>query len=266
MSSNKAERFANLLRHADEALTIDEAHLCDLQNEVVGNPLAQAVCFRSEQNWLASGGKPSFSSVKYVPPPPEILDELMDGWMTAANSLPTKIEPLVAAAVLSFGFVYLHPFMDGNGRLSRFLIHRVLFSSNQFTKGQFLPVSVAMKKHEEQYLAALSEFSSLARKSWTVLYTGLEQEYECVFKGTDSIYRYWNATKQTEFLLEMAEEALTVHLQEEVAYLEKFDLLDRAINDKFDLPQNLKFQLINAFLENNKFSNNFRKKTRLQNS
>jgi len=33
---------------------------------------------------------------------------------------------LVRAAVVSFAFVFIHPFMNGNGRLSRFLIHHCL--------------------------------------------------------------------------------------------------------------------------------------------
>jgi Fic family protein len=36
-----------------------------------------------------------------------------------------KLDPLVAAAAVAFGFVYIHPFEDGNGRLHRWLIHHV---------------------------------------------------------------------------------------------------------------------------------------------
>ena len=31
------------------------------------------------------------------------------------------MDPIVAAAVLAFGFVYVHPFEDGNGRIHRYL-------------------------------------------------------------------------------------------------------------------------------------------------
>ena len=43
-----------------------------------------------------------------------------------ANASGGDVPPLVKAAVVSFGFVFLHPFMDGNGRLSRLLAHHSL--------------------------------------------------------------------------------------------------------------------------------------------
>jgi len=55
--------------------------------------------------------------VTYIPPPPEMVPELMNELVTFANSAPREVDPIVAASVASFGFVFIHPFMDGNGRL-----------------------------------------------------------------------------------------------------------------------------------------------------
>lgn len=46
--------------------------------------------------------------------------------MALANQRPDGLDPLAHAALVSFAFVFLHPFMDGNGRLSRFLLHHCL--------------------------------------------------------------------------------------------------------------------------------------------
>ena len=174
--------------------------------------------------------------------------------------LPLQTDPIAAAAIVSFGFVYLHPFMDGNGRLSRFLIHQQLAASGKLGKDQLLPVSVAMKKHELEYLEALETFSKPARKAWQVIWTGGDPLCECTFLGNESLYRYWDATRQVEFLYKMAAEALDVHLQDEVNFLEKFDRLDRAVNDAFDIPQPLRFRMIQVYLEHGRLSLNFRKK------
>jgi Fic family protein len=48
--------------------------------------------------------------------------------------------------------------MDGNGRLSRFLFHHALCQSGKLEKGLLLPVSVAMKRNEEDYLAYSGPF------------------------------------------------------------------------------------------------------------
>ena len=78
--------------------------------------------------------------------------------MVFANEAPGHVDPIVAASVASFGLVFIHPFMDGNGRLSRFVFHQALCNSGRLAKGFLLPVSVAMKRHEADYLAALPTF------------------------------------------------------------------------------------------------------------
>ncbi len=260
VSGGKAERFAKLLRRAHEPHQVSEDFLCSLQNEVVNNDFVRAMSYRTEQNWLSNGGKGAYS-VTYVPPSPSALDSLMPHWESAANTLSEHTDPIVAAAVISFGFVYLHPFMDGNGRLSRFLIHQQICSSGKLGKGQLLPISVAMKKNEQRYLSVLMAFSKPARKAWNVVYTGGTPEYDCRFDGQESMYRYWDATEQTEFLFDMASKALNEHLTEEVDFLERFDRLDASVDDAFDIPQSLRHLMINAFLSNGcKLSLNFRKK------
>jgi Uncharacterized conserved protein len=83
----------------------------------------------------------------------------MEELMAFANQPVREVDPLVVAAVTAFGFVFLHPFMDGNGRLSRFLIHQTLCHYGALENGLLLPVSVAMKHQEQAYLAALKAFS-----------------------------------------------------------------------------------------------------------
>lgn len=258
LSEAKADRFALLLRHASENRRLSEGFLCELQNELIDNPHAQACAYRTEQNWLADG--PGGHSVTYVPPPPGLISGLMSSWQEAAEMLPLQTDPIAAAAIVSFGFVYMHPFMDGNGRLSRFLIHQQLAASGKLGKDRFLPVSIAMKKHELEYLEALETFSKPARKAWQVIWTGGDPLCKCTFLGNESLYRYWDATRQVEFLYKMAAEALDVHLQDEVGFLEKFDRLDRAVNDAFDIPQPLRFRMIQVYLEHGRLSLNFRKK------
>ncbi|MDM0032377.1 Fic family protein [Variovorax sp. J22P271] len=148
-SEGKARKFIALLKQAHEGRPLSEEYLVELQASTVSGVFEKAVQFRNEQNWLRSGGnRGGAASVSYVPPPPDAVPRLMDEWMAFANTAPKQIDPIVAASIASFGFVYIHPFMDGNGRLSRFLFHKALCTSGQLEKGALLPVSVAMKRHE----------------------------------------------------------------------------------------------------------------------
>lgn len=256
---SKSERFVNLLQHAHDSVELTEQYLCDLQNQVISNPYDMAFSYRTEQNWLSSGGRGALG-VSYVPPSPDCLDGLMRAFLDMANSLPKQIHPVIAASVTSFGFVFLHPFMDGNGRLSRFLFHQQLCSSGQLQKGQLLPVSVAMKASEEKYLAALQSFSKPCRALWSVVWVA-DHDYHFQCNGRDVIYRYWDATACTEYGLEMAEEALNKYLRQEVTYLMCFDEIHRAVSGRYDIRETTLHHLINGCLDlNGVVSKNLRKR------
>ena len=259
-NQNKTEAFVALLQQAHEKLPLSEDYLSDLQSATITNPFEKAASFRHEQNWLRGGGLKGPSSVTYVPPSPELLSELMPAFMEMANGLPRQIDPIIAASVASFGFVFLHPFMDGNGRLSRFLFHHALCQSGRLERGLLLPVSVAMKRQEAEYLQSLQSFSLPARKLWKVTWLD-DDRFEFKFNGADSIYRFWDATPCVEFGYRMAEQAFDVDLRQETEFLARFDRIASALNDEFDVRSNDQHLLIISALQNGgRISNNRRKK------
>lgn len=235
-TEDKAQLFVQLLQQAHDGRPLDEAYLCELQSSTVTNPMLHADQFRHEQNWLRRPGRGA-SAVTYVPPPPELVSPLMDEWMGLANSAPRHLDPIVAAAIISFGFVFLHPFMDGNGRLSRFLFHKALCDSGRLAQGLLLPVSVAMKRHEAEYLAALQSYSRPARDLVGVQWIG-EGDYRFSFKSDDAMFRYWDATPCVEFGFKMAELALEVELRHETEFLARYDQILRSVNEQVDLMGN----------------------------
>ena len=197
----------------------------------------------------------------YVPPAPEWLDDLMAGFLRLANSSAGSISLLIAAGVVSFGFVFLHPFMDGNGRLSRFLIHQQLFRGGVLPQNTVLPVSAMMLEHEYEYLQALAAFSAPCRELWDVMQVG-EAEYDFRFKGSQASYRYWDATAQCEFLFDMIREAVETYLPGEIRFLERYDRITRHLNERFDVVQKDLDVLVAAGISVGRVSTNLRKKYR----
>lgn len=234
-SDDRSRAFVALLHQAHEGRPLSEAYLVDLQQATVSNPFDRAVAFRSEQNWL-QGPLRGAAGVSYVPPPPAIADELMTHLMDFANVSPTEVDPLVTAAVVAFGFVYIHPFMDGNGRLSRFLYHHALCRAGALHDGLLLPVSVAMKKHEHAYLQTLQQYSRPVRDRWQVRWID-EGHYDFDYQGNGDygIYRYWDATACVEFACRMAEQALNHELRDETRYLMRYDAVVRSIDQAVDM-------------------------------
>ncbi|MEN1832314.1 Fic family protein [Pseudomonas lijiangensis] len=232
-SEEKSRRFIQLLRQAHERLPLSEEYLVALQNATLSNPYAMAAAFRHEQNHLANGLQGA-AGVTYVPPDPELCRELMEQLMTFGNEAAAQIDPLVAAAIISFGFVFLHPFMDGNGRLSRFLIHQTLCRTGALENGLLLPVSVAMKREERLYLETLQAFSRPAREFWDVRWID-QGNMSFNFTGHPAIYRFWDATPGVRFTMEMAKRALEVELREETVFLENYDKIVRAVDERYDV-------------------------------
>ena len=247
-SEDKSRRFMQLLRQAHERQPLTEEYLVTLQNSTVNNPFDLAAAFRHEQNHLHNGLRGA-AGVTYVPPPASLCSELMEELMAFANSAPGHMDPLVAAAVISFGFVFLHPFMDGNGRLSRFLIHQTLCRAGALDNGLLLPVSVAMKREEPGYLAALEGFSRPVREFWDVRWIDAD-DLRFEFVGDPSIYRYWDATACVAFSLEMAKRAFEVVLKDETEFLERYDYIVRAVNERYDVRGNDLSNLAMMCLEN----------------
>ena len=65
------------------------------------------------------------------------------------------VYPIVRAVAIAFGFVFIHPFEDGNGRIHRFLIHDILSRDNFLPSGMIIPVSAYMVNNMKEYGDAL---------------------------------------------------------------------------------------------------------------
>mgnify|MGYP003402478732 FL=1 len=84
----------------------------------------------------------------------------MEGWMECArqhqNSL---VDPIASAAVMAFGFVFVHPFEDGNGRIYSFLIHHELARSEFAPPKRIFPVSAVMLRERIDHDRVLESYS-----------------------------------------------------------------------------------------------------------
>ncbi len=253
-SPSKAEAFAKLLSKAHDAEVISEEYLVALQNLAVTNPLDRAAGFREDQNRLRNEMRGALG-VTYLPPPPDLVRPIMDAIMALCNERDSPVDALVRGSLASFAFVFAHPFMDGNGRLSRFLFHKVACSDDGLKSGLVLPVSIAMKRHENAYLAALQSFSKPARSLWDVTFVSDDLIYQD-FRGAPEIYRYWDATDCVEFGLAMAREALHHDLRQEMDFLRRYDTVYRAINDAVDMNNNDLVIMARSIAQAGELSNN----------
>ena len=250
---DKERAFLQAMEQLRDRRPLSEDYLVDLQNLVITAAIKQEQAFRHEQNWLQRGGHGALA-VRYLPPPPGQVSELMDGLMRMANAREGNVPPLVKAALVSFGFVFVHPFMDGNGRLSRLLAHHSLAYQGVLPmvggNPAILPLSVAMKRQEAGYLAALESFSKPARQLWDVTYIA-DNQFAFDFRSSPLVYAHWSGEAAADFVTRCAEQALEQSLVDETAYLQAYDRAYAQIDREFDLPNRTINLLIQWIHQNN---------------
>jgi fido (protein-threonine AMPylation protein) len=230
-SADKQERFVQLLRRAGETATVDEDWLVSLQNTVVRDVFSQEASYRTTQNWLEDAA----GRVTFFPPPPDELRRAMDGWAAFVNDSGRCTDALVKAACAAFGFVYLHPFLDGNGRLHRFLIQHVLAKSEPLPGGAVVPVSAVILKNIPDYLSVLSGFSRPVTQLWNYV---RGDAGPVVTRSPDGrAYRFFDASREVRFLHRMIQEAVEDEIPRELAWLTGYDIAFQQLDAEFDLPQ-----------------------------
>ena len=139
------------------------------------------------------------------------------------------MDPVIAAAAIAFGFVYIHPFEDGNGRVHRWLIHHVLSRAGYNPPATVFPVSAVMLREISDYKRVLESYSRplLRLIEW---HTTQDNNVEVV-NDTADYYRYFDATLHAEFLYHCVETTVEHDLPEEVAYLEGYDRFVRGVTN-----------------------------------
>jgi hypothetical protein len=112
-----------------------------------------------------------------------------------ARSLAGTVDPVAAAATMAFGFVYVHPFEDGNGRLHLWLMHHVLSTAGYSAPRWVFPISAAIVRRIEEYTAVLASYSAplLPFIDWRATPDGNVE----VQNDTADFYRYFEPNQWT---------------------------------------------------------------------
>jgi hypothetical protein len=246
-TGKRAERFVAALQSARSFEPTDLESLVALQNTIV-DPRYAAQRFRDFQNFVGETVGGYRERVHFICPRPQDVSSLMSSWTQMTQRLKGATDPVVAAALTAFGFVFIHPFEDGNGRIHRFLIHQVL-SSEGFTPPDVLfPISAAIVRDRRAYDAALETFSKGIHPfiDWHWI---ANKEIE-VENDTADLYRYFDATPLAEFLYEKAAETVRKDLREELGFIAVYDAAMAAVRDIVDMPDRRASLFVRLCLQN----------------
>ncbi|MDD3248317.1 MAG: Fic family protein [Methanosarcina sp.] len=241
-------RFIELLKLAGQREFCKKDSLIELQKAVI-DPRFAGNDYRMTQNYVGESIGRHQEIVHFVPPSPGDLPDLMEGLVKACKRmLSSEIHPVVSAAVISFGFVFLHPFEDGNGRVHRFLIHHVLEKTGFTPKGLIFPVSASMMKNLDRYDETLELFSKPLLRF--VEYT-LDGEKRITAQGNHAnYYRYIDMTPFAEYLFTTISDTIDSEMEAEFEYLRNYDRARSIIREIVDMPDRLLDLFITVSLQN----------------
>lgn len=158
---------------AVEAPAITADHLLEVQRRLlVGTRLEEhAGRFRTEQNWIG-GSSYNPCSAAFVPPPPELIEKLVAD--LCAFSSNDDLPAVAQAAIAHAQFETIHPFVDGNGRTGRALIHMVL-RRRGLAPRVLPPVSLVLATWARDYVAGLTATRYIGASSSPEAHQGINQ-------------------------------------------------------------------------------------------
>jgi Fic family protein len=248
-NSTRIERFIAMLQLAEKEDFCDKSHLIDLQNRIV-DPRFKDSDYRRVQNYVGESVAWQREKVHFASPKPGDLESLMEGLVACHGRMETGgVHPVIHAATIAYGFVFLHPFEDGNGRIHRFLIHNILARQGFTPEGIMFPVSASMLKNPGEYNGSLEAFS---RPLMSLVEYELDEDGRMtVTNETRRWYAYIDMTAQVEALFRFIKHTMETELVEELSFLANYDQTKKAIQKIVDMPDR-KIDLFMRFcLQNN---------------
>ena len=248
-TSTRTERFVALLQTAEQEDFCRKPRLIEVQNRIVDARFRDSD-YRSNQNYVGETVAWQKERIHFACPKPEDLADLMDGLTAAHERMNTGgLSVVIQAAAIAYGFVFLHPFEDGNGRIHRFLIHNILARRGFTPEGVMFPISASMLKNPADYDASLEAFS---RQLMPLVEYSLDEDGRMTIQNDTAIwYRYIDMTPQAEALFRIIDQTIDAELASELAFLANYEKTKKAIQEIVDMPDRQIDLFIRFCLQNN---------------
>lgn len=259
---DRVRRFAAAMEQrcgqSDDPLS--DSALAELQSQILG---PRATRYGLRRSPVFVGEVDGFTElVHYIAPHWNDTGALLDGLRSVA--IRTRgVSALVRAAVLSFGFVYIHPMSDGNGRISRFLINDVLRRDGAVPAPFILPISATITggvASRRAYDQALEIFSRpLMRRYATAWRFGAEQVAEDgvhfnlqfdAYPDALPAWRYPDLTDHVEYTAELVRLTIEQQMRKEAALLRDFRLARERVKQRIEGPDSDIDRIVRSVREN----------------
>lgn len=250
---------------------LDEPALSEFQASILGTTTIQTG-LRQSPVFVGSRSIDLGAQVHYVCPHWAWVPGMLEGLQYFLDSTDPE-QAIIRAAVASFGFVFIHPLADGNGRISRFLVNDTLRRDGAVPAPFILPISAAitssavkraeydriLERYSQPLMAAFRDSVDFTRER--VAYAdGIESDF--VFSAYDQaepVWRYPDLTEQAEYLFAILRHTLDFEMQHQAAVLQAWYRTREAIKDWVEGPDEHIDRMIRAIRQNGCVSGKLRR-------
>lgn len=149
----------NVIHESFDAIPITQNYILQLHKMLyshMNNPLAGRT--KSVQNYISAAYPDGHTEILFTPLAPnetsEALDRICEEYNRVIGNL--EVEPLIIIPIIIHDFLCIHPFNDGNGRMSRLLTTLLLYQ-NGFYIGKYISLEAKISKNKDLYYSALSQ-------------------------------------------------------------------------------------------------------------
>lgn len=154
----------NIIHENFDAIPITRNYILQLHKVLyshMNNPMAGQT--KSVQNYISATDPDGHTETLFTPlapfETPEALDRICDEYNRVIGNM--EAEPLIVIPIFIHDFLCIHPFNDGNGRMSRLLTTLLLYR-NGFYVGKYISLEAKIAQNKDLYYAALHQ----AQEGW----------------------------------------------------------------------------------------------------
>ena len=149
----------NIIHESFDAIPVTQNYILQLHKIMyshMNNPMAGRT--KNVQNYITATYPDGHTEILFTPlepyETPEALDRICEEFNKVIGNM--ELEPLIAIPVFIHDFLCIHPFNDGNGRMSRLLTSLLLYRCG-FYVGRYISLEAKIAKNKDLYYSALSE-------------------------------------------------------------------------------------------------------------
>jgi len=147
----------NIIHESFDAIPLSQNYILQLHKILyshMNNPMAGRI--KTVQNYISAAYSDNHTEILFTPLAPfetsEALDKICEEYNRVIGNM--ELEPLIAIPVFIHDFLCIHPFNDGNGRMSRLLTTLLLYR-NGFYVGKYISLEAKIAKNKDLYYDAL---------------------------------------------------------------------------------------------------------------